>query len=125
MLTVSRITSGNANLKLFSINFINNLILVMKILQLTYSFISIKTIGVSSCGPRKLEAPSTIRSPSRKSAVAANDSPKISKTPAIIGGKPSFSRKPPITPNTVMKRIGFRMIDFIASTISVVLLGRA
>lgn len=97
----------------------------MQKMQLTYSFIRIKTIGVSNCGPRKLDAPSTIRKPSKKSAVAANDSPKMSKTPAIIGGRPSFSRKPPITPNTVMKRIGFKMIDLIASTISVVLVGRA
>lgn len=59
----------------------------------------INTIGVSSSGPQKYLVLSTIRNPSRNKAVAEKDLPKMSNTPAIIGGK-SPNRNPPITPNT-------------------------
>lgn len=90
----------------------------------TYSFIMISTVGVSSCGPQKYFVLSTMRSPSKKSAVAENDLPKTSKTPAIIGGRLP-STKPPITPNTVINRIGLSTIDFNASRINALRLGPA
>lgn len=80
-------------------------------------------IGVNNCGPQKYDVPSTIRNPNKNKAVAANDLPNISKTPAISGGKPSFNKSPPITPNTVMNNIGFNIIDFNASYTSVFLDG--
>lgn len=82
----------------------------------------ISTIGVKSSGPQKYFVLSTIRSPSRNRAVAEKDFPKISNTPAIIGGKFPI-KNPPITPRTVMNRIGFNMIDLNASFISVILFG--
>lgn len=96
--------------------------LKLKTACITYSFIMINTIGVKSSGPQKYFVLSTIRNPSRNRAVAENDLPKMSNTPAIIGGN-SPSRKPPITPKTVMNRIGFKTIDFNASKMSALLLG--
>lgn len=66
-----------------------------------------------------------MRNPNKNNAVAAKDSPKMSNTPAIKGGKPSFNRKPPITPNTVMNKIGLNTIDLMASRINVARLGLA
>lgn len=63
-----------------------------------------------------------MRRPSKNRAVAENDLPKMSKTPEIIGGK-SPIKNPPITPNTVINKIGFRMIDFNASNINAFVLG--
>lgn len=91
-------------------------------LCITYSFIIINTIGVNSSGPQKYFVLSTIRKPSKNRAVAEKDLPKMSNTPAIMGGNLP-SRKPPITPKTVINRIGFRTIDFNASNISALLLG--
>lgn len=82
----------------------------------------ISTIGVRSCGPQKYFVLSTIRNPSRNSAVAENDLPKTSKTPLIMGGKLP-NTNPPITPRIVIKRIGFKMIDFRASFISAIRFG--
>lgn len=90
----------------------------------TYSFISISTVGVNNCGPQKYFVLSTMRRPSKNRAVAENDLPNTSSTPAIIGGI-SPSTKPPITPNTVINKIGFKMIDFNASTINVLRFGPA
>lgn len=89
---------------------------------MTYSFIIINTIGVNNSGPQKYFVLSTIRKPNRNNAVAENDLPKISSTPAINGGN-SPNTKPPITPNTVINKIGFKMIDFNASKIRVFLFG--
>lgn len=88
----------------------------------TYSFISISTIGVSSSGPRKYFVLSTIRRPNRNNAVAENDFPKTSKTPATMRGNDPIAN-PPITPNTVINNIGFKIIDFNASKINAFLFG--
>lgn len=93
--------------------------------NIAYSFTRMSMIGISRSGPQKYFVLSTIRRPNKNNAVAENDFPNTSNTPAIIGGSPSVNVKPPITPKTVINRIGLSTIDFKASTISVFLLGRA
>lgn len=79
-------------------------------------------MGVKSSGPRKYFVLSTILNPKRKSAVAEKDCPNTFKTPSIYEGSP-FIAKPPITPKSVINKIGFKMIDLSASNIKVFLFG--
>lgn len=96
-------------------------------------------MGVNNSGPLKYCVLSTIRKPRRNKAVAEKDLPKTCKHMKVIGfniqsgkliaipsltskraattsGNPFLRVTPPITPNTVINKIGFNTMDFSASS---------